>query len=105
MKTNATTAPQPAEPSTTSAPGPELRTAKQVRHQLGDKSEPTLWRWVKDPALNFPQPSRILGRLYFRGDEIDKWIEDRMKAGRNLPPGKLTGWPQNREKTDQPEGA
>ena len=105
MKTKTTTEPQPAEPEATSATGPELRTAKQVRRQLGNKSEPTLWWWVKDPALNFPQPSQILGRLYFRGDEIDKWIEDRMEAGRDLSPDKLTGCFQDREKPDQPEAA
>ncbi len=88
------------EPPTNSTP-PELRTASQVRRQLGGCTEVTLWRRVKDPDLNFPQPSRILGRLYFRGDEIDKWIEDRMEAGRDLSPDKLTGCFQDRKKPDQ----
>ena len=52
----------------------DLRTAKQVRAQLGDISEVTLWRRMNNPSLGFPQPVRILGRLYFVGDDIDAWI-------------------------------
>ena len=53
----------------------ELRTAKQVCAQLGGISEVTRWRWVRDPGMKFPQPIKISGRNYFRGDEIDAWIQ------------------------------
>ena len=53
----------------------ELRTSKAVRKQLGNISEPTLWRRVRDERLDFPKPVKILGRLYFRADEINAWIE------------------------------
>ncbi len=54
---------------------PELRTAKQVRKQLGEISEITLWRWINSPDLNFPRPIKISARNYFRSDEMDAWIE------------------------------
>jgi hypothetical protein len=30
--------------------------AAQVRKRYGDITEMTLWRWLHDPELNFPQP-------------------------------------------------
>ena len=59
---------------------PELRTAKQVRRQLGDKSEVTLWRWINDPELNFPQPIKIRGQNHFDGAAIDRWIASQTKT-------------------------
>jgi predicted DNA-binding transcriptional regulator AlpA len=53
----------------------ELRTARKVRSQLGDISDVSLWRWIRNPTLKFPKPTKISGRLYFRADEIDAWIE------------------------------
>ena len=53
----------------------ELRSAATVRQQLGKISNVTLWRWTRDPDLNFPKPRKIQGRNYFRADEIDAWIE------------------------------
>ncbi len=57
----------------------ELRTARKVRSQLGGVSDVTLWRRVRNPDLDFPKPTKISGRLYFRGDEIDAWIEAQVK--------------------------
>ena len=62
------------------SPAMELRRARQVREQLGGISEVTLWPRVRDPNLNFPRPVKILGRLYFRGDEIDAWISEQMET-------------------------
>ena len=61
-------------------PQPELRTAKQVRKQLGDKSEVTLWRWINDPELGFPKPIKIRGQNHFNGAAIDRWIESQTEA-------------------------
>ena len=58
----------------------ELRSARDVRRQVGGISEVTLWRRVRDPNLNFPKPVKISGRLYFRGDQIDAWISEQMEA-------------------------
>ena len=58
----------------------DLRTAKQVRAQLGGISDVTLWRRINNSNLEFPQPVRILRRLYFRADEIDAWIAAQTEA-------------------------
>ena len=57
-----------------------LRSATQVRQQLGGISDVTLWRWGRDPSLKFPQPIKISGRNYFRADEIDAWIGAQAEA-------------------------
>ena len=54
---------------------PQLRASRQIRAQFGDISEVTLWRWLKDEALRFPQPIKISGRNYFRADEIEEFIQ------------------------------
>ena len=40
---------------------------------LGDVSQMTLWRWRKNPALNFPRSVQINGRHYYVRAEILKW--------------------------------
>jgi hypothetical protein len=35
----------------------------------------TLWRWDRDPALNFPKPIRIRRRKYRDVDELDAFDE------------------------------
>jgi predicted DNA-binding transcriptional regulator AlpA len=44
----------------------------------------TVGRWMDDPALNFPQPMEINGRLYFRSSDIERWKVERLQAF--LPP-------------------
>ncbi len=66
---------------------PTLRTAASVRKQLGDISETTLWRRVRDTRLIFPKPRKILGRLYFVADEVDAWIIAQTEVVEGLPPG------------------
>lgn len=61
------------------SPSPTLRSAPRVCEQL-DCSGVTLWRRIKNPVLKFPQPLKISGRLYFRADEIDAWIEAQAAA-------------------------
>ena len=56
-------------------PATELRSARRVRAQLGNISPVTQWRWENDDNLDFPKPIKISGRNYFRGEEIDAWIE------------------------------
>jgi hypothetical protein len=44
--------------------------ALRDRYQICDR---TLARWVQDPKLNFPQPIRINGRMYFSELELDEF--------------------------------
>jgi hypothetical protein len=37
-----------------------------------------LWRWKKDPALNFPAPSVVNDIEYTNVDHVDKWMRQRI---------------------------
>lgn len=37
----------------------------------------TLWRWLNDPAMKFPQPIYINRRRYWHEGEIGKWLGSR----------------------------
>ena len=37
------------------------------------KTDRTLDRWLQDPRLNFPRPTVIRGRRYFREAELVAW--------------------------------
>jgi predicted DNA-binding transcriptional regulator AlpA len=58
----------------------KLIPAAAVRDTLGGVSDMTLWRWLNDDALNFPQPIRIQKRRYWRESEIAAWLEQREAA-------------------------
>lgn len=48
-----------------------LITSAQVRAIFGGISDMSLWRWINDPALNFPKPSYIQRRRFFDAAEIE----------------------------------
>jgi predicted DNA-binding transcriptional regulator AlpA len=48
--------------------------SNKVKARYG-KSPMTIYRWVKDPGLNFPQPTYINGRKYWDENELDAWDE------------------------------
>lgn len=54
-------------------------TAPQVRQRYS-VSEMTLWRWLKNADLHFPQPIVINRRRYFREVDLIEW--ERARAGR-----------------------
>ena len=37
----------------------------------------TIWRWERDPDLEFPQPNLIHDRKYWSRDIIDAWMKQR----------------------------
>lgn len=47
-------------------PGPAVR----ARYGVTDMS---LWRWLRDDALGFPQPLRIHGRRFWKLAELEAW--------------------------------
>lgn len=55
----------------------KLIPAKTVRELCGGISDMSLWRWLNDPALGFPQPVYIQKRRFWREAEILDWIEAR----------------------------
>jgi len=50
----------------------EWLTGPQVAHRFGISSM-SLWRWMHDPKLGFPDPTRIRERNYWRLSEIIEW--------------------------------
>ena len=47
--------------------------AKSVMARYDDRSDMTIYRWCRDPAMQFPQPV-YFGRLRFwRIDELEAW--------------------------------
>jgi excisionase family DNA binding protein len=38
-------------------------------------SRPTLYRWMKDPVMNFPKPFHIGRRSGWRSSDIDHWLK------------------------------
>lgn len=56
---------------------PRLITARTVLQKFDGMSEMTLWRWLRDDRLNFPQPVYILSKRYWREADIDGWIAQR----------------------------
>lgn len=53
----------------------KLLTATAVRDALGGVSDMTLWRWLNDPALNFPKPIYIARRRYWREADVSDWLD------------------------------
>ena len=51
----------------------------QLRAELGEISDMTLWRWLRDSGLNFPRPVQIRNRRYWRRSEVDRWKATRIQ--------------------------
>ncbi len=63
----------PAIPPPT--PPDQLLKAQTLLKRLGGISLQTLWRYQKDPDLNFPKPILIHSIRYWRSGDIDAWME------------------------------
>jgi predicted DNA-binding transcriptional regulator AlpA len=48
-------------------------TSRQVKARYGGVSDMTIWRWLRDRNLNFPQPLVINGRRLWRLDALEDW--------------------------------
>jgi excisionase family DNA binding protein len=51
--------------------------AVQTRYGISDM---TLYRWLRDAKLGFPQPLIVRRRRLFRRDDLDKWDRARCRA-------------------------
>jgi predicted DNA-binding transcriptional regulator AlpA len=81
----AVTAPAPPhqrqdEPSTLYLSGPDVRRRYAV-------SDMTLWRWLRDAWLAFPQPAmRVKDRRYWLETDLVKWERSRRPDIHSQPP-------------------
>ena len=53
--------------------------ARRVWERYGVTSM-TLWRWLRDESIGFPQPVRIGRFRYFRIAELEAWEAKRVAA-------------------------
>lgn len=60
-------------------------TASQVRERYGDIADMTLWRWLRDPDLGFPQPEYRRRRRYWLAADLDAY-DARIRAARPASP-------------------
>lgn len=58
----------------------KLVSATSVRNDLGGISDMTLWRWLNNPALNFPKPIYITRRRYWRDVEVSAWLDSQAEV-------------------------
>ena len=49
--------------------------AANVRELCGGVSEMMLWRWLNNPELNFPRPTYIGRRRYWREADVVRWLD------------------------------
>lgn len=50
-------------------------TAATVRELCGGVSDMSLWRWLNDPAMCFPQPIYIARRRYWKEADVLDWLD------------------------------
>jgi len=54
-------------------PADALLTSKQIKSLVGDPSDMTLWRWIRDKK--FPAPARKFnGRRFWRAGDVRQWM-------------------------------
>jgi hypothetical protein len=51
----------------------DLLGAPQVRRRYGGISDMCLWRWLRDPNLDFPRPLIIRKRRYWQTGKLKAW--------------------------------
>jgi predicted DNA-binding transcriptional regulator AlpA len=56
-------------------------TSKQVRERYGNRSNMSLWRWRRDPKLNFPPPITVKRRLLWKVEDLEQWERERAVGG------------------------
>jgi hypothetical protein len=60
---------------------PEYIGSRQVKRRYGDVSDMALWRWLHNPKVNFPKPTIINRRRYWRVAELEAWERRRAARG------------------------
>jgi len=54
-----------------------LLTSNQTRARVGGVSHMCLWRWQRDPRVQFPEPVKINGRNYWTLGKLRRWQAER----------------------------
>lgn len=62
----------------------QLISASAVRDLCGGISDMSLWRWLKDPNLDFPRPIYIARRRYWRAADLDTWLDKQAREAAHV---------------------
>ncbi|WP_235857738.1 helix-turn-helix transcriptional regulator [Marimonas lutisalis] len=79
--------------------------ANAVRILCGDVSDMTLWRWLNDPAMNFPKPFYIARRRYWREADILAWLDAQEASEPETSDAELEVREASRETSDAAAGS
>jgi excisionase family DNA binding protein len=60
------------------AVNPQKLSSIEVSKMLGI-SRPTLYKWIDEPGLNFPQPSMVGTKRTWTKEQIEDWQREYMK--------------------------
>lgn len=52
----------------------QFLSVKEVLEKIG-VSRATLYRWIDDPALNFPQPAKLRKRIFWDSQQLEEWMK------------------------------
>ena len=55
-----------------------LLTSAQMRARVGGVSNMCIWRWMRDPRVQFPAPVKINARNYWRLGDLRRWQAERV---------------------------
>ena len=55
-----------------------LLTSAQTRARVGGVSTMCIWRWMRDPRVQFPAPVKINARNYWRLGDLRRWQAERV---------------------------
>ena len=53
-------------------------TSAATKAFVGDVSDMCIWRWLRDPRVQFPEPVKINNRNYWRLGDLRRWQAERM---------------------------
>jgi predicted DNA-binding transcriptional regulator AlpA len=50
-----------------------LLNSRQTRERVGGVSNMCIWRWLRDPRVQFPPPVQVNRRNYWRLGDLRRW--------------------------------
>ena len=57
----------------------QFLSVKEVLEKIG-VSRATLYRWIDDKELGFPQPAKLRKRIFWDSQQLEKWMQAQAQA-------------------------
>ena len=64
----------------------QFLSVKEVLEKIG-VSRATLYRWIDDKELGFPQPAKLRKRIFWDSDQLEKWMQAQAAAAQQQQGG------------------